>query len=229
MVQWHAADRECGSNHLGRGSRTSARGFVTRVRLRRSRVLKRRASHSRERTSCSQTRTTWNPALRSSLATSWSRSLFRSIFLDQNSRRFWGMLRLHFEHPCQKHPSTNSATASDRKRKSGLPNTFGGLRCHPLIRALAKQPATDNSVERFPLARTRDICIDRSADVRESARLTSPLFTTTLPMALHVSYGGRWRCLPPPAHVAQSFVARSLTCRAIWRKSCRFLHRRTMP
>jgi hypothetical protein len=86
--------------------------------------------------------------LRSSRVTNRSRFRFRAIFALQNSRRVAGMRQCR-AHPCQKHPSTNTAIRSFGKTKSGLPNT-GLFRLQPVMPCSRKIPIIRSSVPRFP-------------------------------------------------------------------------------
>lgn len=60
-----------------------------------------------------------------------SRIRFRSILFFQNDVRVEGMCPQR-GHPCQKHPSTNTASRRFRKKKSGLPVILG-WRVQPLM------------------------------------------------------------------------------------------------
>lgn len=72
--------------------------------------------------SCSQIRITFQPSLRSVRVTRRSRSLVASILFFQNLTFDDGNC-LHFAQPCQKQPSTNTATLRPGQAKSGLPAT----------------------------------------------------------------------------------------------------------
>src|SRR4051812_4150082 len=66
--------------------------------------------------------------------------------------------------PCQKHPSTNTATRERGKTISGLPgNADECPRCQPRIPAPANRPRSLSSVDRVPLDRLRPITRDRVA------------------------------------------------------------------
>jgi hypothetical protein len=70
----------------------------------------------------SQTETTLYPADRTARLTNRSRCLFRSIFFLQNAALVFGKCP-HFGQPCQKQPSTNTATLDLTKTKSGFPGS----------------------------------------------------------------------------------------------------------
>ena len=115
---------------------------------------------------CSQIRTTCHPSDRNVRDTSRSRALFRASFARQNSPFCFGNVPCR-GHPCQKQPSTNTATRSLQNTKSGFPNT----RCcrrHPVIPSRRNHRASATSVSRFPLERTRAITSDRFFLVKTS-------------------------------------------------------------
>jgi hypothetical protein len=124
-------------------------------------------------TSCSQTRITFQPSPTRSLRVRVSRRRFRRIFKRQYSLFDFGTL-LCFSHPCQKHPSTKTATLRSRKTKSGriglrrgcfderpaTPCLFGRVRIvigacrlQPLMPAFRSAAATDRSVDTLPVER----------------------------------------------------------------------------
>lgn len=98
--------------------------------------------------SCSQTRTTFHPACRSSRLIRRSRDRFRASLADQKSL-FELTFRLHFGHPCQKHPSTNTSTRSIRNVKSGRPCRGCFLR-QPVIPCCRIIDASRSPVLAFP-------------------------------------------------------------------------------
>ncbi len=69
--------------------------------------------------SCSQTRTTRHPRARSSRLTRRSRARLPRIFFRQNAAFCFGHVAW-LGQPCQKHPSTNTASRSLGKTKSGF-------------------------------------------------------------------------------------------------------------
>ena len=76
-------------------------------------------------------RTTLYPKIPSSRVTFLSRFTFVSILLRQNALWVFGKWLLsQIRHPCQKHPSTNTATLYFGKTKSGCPTNLE-LRRHP--------------------------------------------------------------------------------------------------
>jgi len=96
-----------------------------------------------------------------------ARALFPSIF-DFQYRKFVFGSRRHFGHPCQKHPSTNTARRRSENQKSGRPATARGCICHPLMPRCTRANLSRRSVERFPLDRTFDISALRSCFVSVS-------------------------------------------------------------
>ena len=101
----------------------------------------------------------FHPSLRSRLLT--DRSLFRfpPIFVRQNARFCLGR-RKHLGHPCQKQPSTKTATFFFRNEKSGRPGIGRCLR-QPLIPAFRSSMASLIYVFWFPLSRIRDMTSER--------------------------------------------------------------------
>ena len=85
----------------------------------RARGLTARATRLAARTgsSCSHTRTTRHPAARRRRVVSASRLRFASILARHHSRFTFGHVAC-FEHPCQKHPSTNTASRARAKVRS---------------------------------------------------------------------------------------------------------------
>jgi hypothetical protein len=73
-----------------------------------------------DRPTCSHMRTTVIPLCANLESTIRSRFLFALILRDQNSLLVLGIL-LHSRHPCQKHPSTKTASFMPGKYKSGCP------------------------------------------------------------------------------------------------------------
>jgi hypothetical protein len=102
--------------------------------------------------SCSHILATRIPRLRSCRFVVKSRRRFRSIFVLQNRtlvRGKWPQVR----HPCQKQPSTKSATRDSAKKKSGFPKIFGGCTFQPFRPACAKSARRRRSVVRLPRER----------------------------------------------------------------------------
>ncbi|GEM_PF-7022768 len=104
-------------------------------------------------------RITFHPSLLSRPFT--DRSLFRfpSIFAFQNARFCLGS-RKHLGHPCQKQPSTNTATFCLRNEKSGRPG-IGWCLLQLFIPASRNSFASLTSVFSFPLPRIRDMTSER--------------------------------------------------------------------
>jgi hypothetical protein len=116
---------------------------------------------------CSHTRRTRHLALRSCALTFRSRSRFVAIFFFQNFLLVAGS-RKHLGHPCQKHPSTNTATRSSRKTKSGLPGSLAWRR-QPVILLARSRRTIASSVRSLPRPLIRDITSERFALVKTSA------------------------------------------------------------
>ena len=111
-----------------------------------------------EATLHSRTRRTDQPVRRSCWATLESRHLFASIFSRQNLVLLRG--RYLHEHPCQKHPSTNTATFKLGHAKSGRP-TIGQCFRYPRRPAAQRIRPNANSVVRLPFERTEAMILDR--------------------------------------------------------------------
>ena len=109
----------------------------------------------------SRMRTTLYPALDNCLVTSLSRFMFLSIFARQNFRFDFGRrFFVHSLHPCQKQPSTKTASLHDGNTKSGCPVSFEFLR-QPVIPYSRKSAMSRNSVLEFPFERIFDIISER--------------------------------------------------------------------
>jgi hypothetical protein len=136
---------------------TTGRAGVYRSVRRLSTTRTTRDSAARK-SSCSQTRTTVQPASTSTTSVSRSRVLFRSILLAQKSRFRRGTDQCSGQ-PCQKQPSTNTATRSTVKTTSGVNrtpgSTFACFRNRRPRRCRADRSATSGAVSRLLLA-----CID---------------------------------------------------------------------
>jgi len=87
----------------------------------RSRRRRRRDSFLRSN-SCCQMRSTRQPVCRNTRDTKRSRALFLIIFFRQYDLLLCGDCEC-FRQPCQKQPSTNTASRNLGKIKSGFPNT----------------------------------------------------------------------------------------------------------
>ena len=106
-------------------------------------------------------RTTLYPKSPSSRVTFLSRFTFVSILLRQNDLWVFGKrLLLQSRHPCQKHPSTNTATLYFGKTKSGCPTNLE-LRRHPVIPYSRNNATSLSSVLLFPFERILDIISER--------------------------------------------------------------------
>ena len=109
----------------------------------------------------SRMRTTLYPKTTSSRVTFLSRFTFASILLRQNVLWVFGKrLLLQIRHPCQKHPSTNTATLYFGKTKSGCPTSLE-LRRHPVIPYSRNNATSLSSVLLFPFERILDIISER--------------------------------------------------------------------
>ena len=105
------------SRRKGRPTAGSVPGYLNAHSKRR----RRRDSFSRFN-SCCQMRSTRQPACRNTRETKRSRALFRIIFSRQYDLLLCGGCEC-FRQPCQKQPSTNTASRNLGKIKSGFPNT----------------------------------------------------------------------------------------------------------
>lgn len=151
-----------------------ARAVQSNQKLERASVWRIRDSkrvRCRRASSCSQMWSTRQPRFRSDLLTSRSRSAFRLILRVQKATRDFGV-RPCSGQPCQKQPSTNTATFPVRNTKSGFPKSETP-RLQPVIRCLRRIAASRSSVARFPQDRTRDIRLERSLAVSVSATTSS--------------------------------------------------------
>jgi len=116
--------------------------------------------------SCSQIRTTRHFFRRSSRFTNRSRALLAESFFFQNARLLTGILEC-LGQPCQKQPSTNTATRKTGKTKSGLPK-MDRLRRQPVTRCNRRMWSNANSVSLLPRPRMRDITSERFFLVKTS-------------------------------------------------------------
>jgi hypothetical protein len=89
-----------------------------------------------------------------------SRCRLRAIFAFQNGLRVLGVWP-HFGQPCQKQPSTNTASRGRGKKKSGRPATPVGCIRHPAMPARTRPSLRGHSVERLLLPRMDDIIRER--------------------------------------------------------------------
>ena len=127
----------------------------------------------------SHMRTTIHPFARSRLSTFWSRIWLRAIFASQYFRFVEGGRKWR-GFPCQKSPSTKSATFGARKAKSGLTversqplaSIAGSIirkcRRHPCMPALRSAAFIATSVEAFPRERIAAMIRERSGVVGHS-------------------------------------------------------------
>lgn len=111
------------------------------------------------RKSCSQIRTTPQPLNRSSLDCARSRWILRAILAFQYGR-FEDGIEPQRGQPCQKQPSTNTASRARGKAKSGFP-AIGYCRRQPVMWEARKAATRANSVDLFPFERTAAITRER--------------------------------------------------------------------
>jgi hypothetical protein len=138
--------------------------------------------------SCSQMRTTRQPARRNARLTRRSRARFAANFFRQNAALPFGFVPC-FGQPCQKQPSTKSASRTCRKTKSGRTRKVGRRCCaaatlgprsnaalpristcrrHPVMPCARNNRTSASSVSRLPRERMRDITSLRFALVKTS-------------------------------------------------------------
>lgn len=137
-------------------------GFAAALRAPRSTLRIRAAHRFGSRASLhSQILRTRHPRRLRTRETLRSRTLFRSIFAAQN-RAFRAGVRFRPQPrcPCQKQPSTNSATPSRGQMKSGFPST-AAFRRQPASLSARSSLAMRSSVVRFPAPRMRDMSSER--------------------------------------------------------------------
>ena len=103
------------------------------------------------------------PLDRSSTSASRSRFLFRRIFALQKADLVRGIWP-HLRQPCQKHPSTNIASLSSEKKKSGLPGRYSSCMVQPRIPDRTRAKRNLISVVLFPEPLTADIVLERRVD-----------------------------------------------------------------
>jgi len=115
----------------------------------RARAMRAAVASPRVRVSAhSHTRNTVHPIARSSRETLLSRAALRASFVDQKVTRVFGVRRC-LGHPCQKQPSTKTATFCARNTKSGFPGN-GTPRRQPVMLDARRRRIIRSSVERFP-------------------------------------------------------------------------------
>ena len=120
----------------------------------------------RARSVCSQSRSTRQPRARSSRVMRRSRARLPAIFASQNARRERGRVACSGQ-PCQKQPSTNTASRARGNAKSGRPGS-GRCRRQPVIPCSRSKPARRTSVVRLPRERTSAMRALLSTGVRKS-------------------------------------------------------------
>ena len=114
--------------------------------------------------SCSQIRRTFQPRLRRVRVTRRSRDRLAAIFFRQKAALFRGWMKCR-GHPCQKQPSTNTASLRARKTKSGRTLNFPlstlnwrlAPRRQPPTPCARKIAINRSSVSLLPALRMRDI------------------------------------------------------------------------
>jgi len=112
-------------------------------------------------------RSTRQPRSRSAFLTSRSRCALRASLVVQNTTRVFGV-RLWRGQPCQKQPSTKTASLAVWKMKSGFPGS-GAPRRQPVMPCSRSKCASRCSVLTLPALRTLAINALRFALVRTSA------------------------------------------------------------
>ena len=170
---------------------------------------------------CSQIRNTRQPARRNVRVTRTSRALLRANLFFQKARLTFGCAPC-FGQPCQKQPSTNSASRTCLKIKSG--RTFtpsprrgagrGGVlictcRRQPVILCRRNNFASASSVSLFPRERMRDITNERFALVKMSdIYILKSVDLPTLAVKAQPGHGNisdHWSCEEVEATVSDYF------------------------
>jgi hypothetical protein len=113
------------------------------------------------RTSCSHILTTPTPSCIRARLTARPRAIFPAIFASQYALFCLG-IRKQLLQPCQKQPSTKTATFFLANQKSGTPGNSLACNFQPRTRARTSLMRRVSSVDRFPLERTLLICRLRS-------------------------------------------------------------------
>ena len=118
--------------------------------------------------SCSQTRAEIQPALSRRASVSRSRCLLVSIFSRQNSALFFGQVAC-LGQPCQKQPSTKTATRDGVKTMSGLrrlpDNTKRSIRNRKPRRCKMRRSSTSGLVSRLPVRAMRALTAGDCASI----------------------------------------------------------------
>jgi hypothetical protein len=140
---------------------------ASQIQISARRIRRRSVSSFFRVSSCSQMRRTVHLCWRKARATRRSRALLRANLDDQYATRERGVWPWR-EQPCQKQPSTNTATRSRRQTKSGEPRRRDSRR-HPVIRAARSNRTSRCSVLALPVLRTRLIIAERRLFVKTSA------------------------------------------------------------
>jgi hypothetical protein len=111
---------------------------------------------------CSQIRMTTTPERFNLRELAMSRCLFRIIFVFQNARRVFGTCPQR-GHPCQKQPSTKTASFLCLKKKSGLPGRSIAWRRQPEIFERTNAIRRASSVDLLFFPRIAAIVRDRTS------------------------------------------------------------------
>lgn len=125
---------------------------------------------------------------RSRRVTRLSLSAFPVIFRRHSLTLVFGVMFLPQLWPCQKQPSTKTASLSDGHTKSGFP-TRGQFRRQPLRCAFLSNAARRISVVSLRLLRTRDINCPRERPpnvVRSFSAFPGHLLISLAPLVTHV-------------------------------------------
>jgi hypothetical protein len=165
----------------------------------------------RTMSSCSHTRTTTQPADRSLASESWSRALFRKSFSFQYQLFTFGTRATCSGHPCQKHPSTKTATFVGPKTTSTRRRVPGTMDCSRRYRS-PRRWSSRRSASSGAVSRTGWRCIRRRAlgvvakefEVGSGASSLTPAssvgtvaFRVQLNLSQNTSLVGDWSRTPP--------------------------------
>ena len=175
----------------------------------RTKLGARRSTHSQIRTTC-------HPFVRRWRTTRASRCRLVAIFSFQALAFCFGeRLRLQ-SCPCQKHPSTKTATREAGKTKSGFPGKWK-FRRQPVIFAARKSFTSRSSVVAFPAPRMRDISSDRDSPpnvvmcaLLSPDHLLGTAVTLSTDLAEQVRYQAAQLLRPPSNALALPRAARNI-------------------
>ena len=160
---------------------------------------------------------TFQPRCSRTLFTVLSRRTFRLIFRNQYARFVFGIRHL-WGWPCQKHPSTNTATRALGKTKSGFPYSSKFLR-HPVMWFSRRTARNASSVDLLPADLTWRMIHERFSLLTLSISSPKAIQMLNLTGPAGSGYVGNLRrqsSLPPAPYCCLEF---SLPSRSISRKS----------